>query len=150
VCRQLPRIAEPLGKREFKRHLEPFVDPLFSCLTRWGASQSVWLGAARVFLGGFFLFFLVFFVHCVRLVLARVLSDLGGIRASLVDPPVCCSGALGAVRECPGSTLLCLLRKAQGQTMSETNRIHLVLFGMQNRTSRSYLAAIKNPNSIRP
>ena len=27
IWRQLPPLAKALGKREFKRHLEPFVDP---------------------------------------------------------------------------------------------------------------------------
>ena len=31
IWRQLPPLAQALGKREFKRQLEPFIDPLFRC-----------------------------------------------------------------------------------------------------------------------
>ncbi len=31
IWRQLPPLAQALGKREFKRYLELFIDPLFRC-----------------------------------------------------------------------------------------------------------------------
>jgi hypothetical protein len=44
------------------------------------------------------------------------------------------------LRGMPCPSLCCLARHAA--VITETNRVHLVLFGMQNRTSGPYLAAI--------